>query len=62
MWAARMRHAQGVQPGQDGERDDVCTVLKQMRIKPGLADQRIGIDAEIAQGRRDLPAVTPRWM
>lgn len=35
-------------------RNDICAIVKTVRIKARLADDRIGIDAEIAQSRGDL--------
>ena len=42
-------------------RDDVRPIVKEAGIKSCLPDDRIGIDAEIAQGRRDLLG-NPTWM
>ena len=54
MRAVRAGHAQGEQPAQGGVWDDVCPIVEEARIEPGLPDHRIGIEAEPAQGRGDL--------
>ena len=54
MRAVRARHAQGAQPAQGQVRDHVAPVLEQTRVEPRLLDDRIGIEAERAQGRGDL--------
>ena len=54
MRAMRAGHAQGEQPAQGGMGDDVGAVVEEARIEPRLPDDRIGLDAEIAQGRRNL--------
>ena len=54
MRAVRAGHAQGEQPAQGRMGDDVGAIVEQARIEPRLPDDRIGIEAEIAQGRHDL--------
>ena len=54
MRAVGAGHAQGEQPAQSRMGDDVRAIVEQARVKSRLPDDRIGIDAEIAQGRRDF--------
>ena len=54
MRAVRAGHAQGEQPAQGGMRDHVRPIVEEARVEPRLPDDRIGIDAEIAQGRHDF--------
>lgn len=55
MRAARAGHAQGVQPAQGRKRDHVHAVIEQARIESRRPDDRLGINAEFAQGRYDFP-------
>ena len=52
--AVRAGHAQGQQPAQSRVWDDVRAIVEEARIEPGLANDRVGIEAEAAQGRGDL--------
>ena len=54
MPALGMRHTQRAQPAQSPVRDQVGAILEQMRVEPRRLDDRIGIEAELAQGRGDL--------
>ena len=54
MRTVRAGHAQGEQPAQGHMRDHVRPILEKAWVEPCLPDDRIGIDAEIPQGRRDL--------
>ena len=54
MWTACAGHAQGEEPAQGRMRDDIRPVVEEARIEPRLPYDRIGIETELAQGRRDL--------
>jgi hypothetical protein len=54
MPALGMRHAQRAQPAQSPVRDRVGAILEQTWVEPRRLDDRIGIEAERAQGRGDL--------
>ena len=54
MRTVRADHAQGEQPTQSGMRDDARPVVEQARVESRLPDDRIRIEAELAQGRGNL--------
>ena len=54
MPAPGTRHAQCAQPAQSPVRDDAGAIVEQTRVEPRRPDDRIGIEAERAQGRGDL--------
>src|SRR5215212_5767482 len=47
-------HGQCEQSAQGDLQDDVRAIIEQAWIEPSLPDDWIGVDPEVAQGRRDL--------